>query len=260
MIYRSVDGDSPFVIDYVLTLNFVNFFLEGRIEDGLAGTEELMARYPLYTRATMALAVGGPYAPTRYADYNQVIKTMIAGINAGDTKNIDWNSLYTVLAFRAYADKLLSNPKLAETRFRSIIHESPNHPDWVEGFARFELGQLYVARGRVADARGLFQSVVDNKHHERFHDQAKQMLKDLERYSETLANPPQPLNGLWIEAVYRSGPDSLEALATRFEKRAPESLPAAFYAGECRMLLGASDDATPWYNRVIEWDAPAWQG
>jgi tetratricopeptide (TPR) repeat protein len=259
MIHRSAGGESPFVIDYALTLNFVNFFFEGRIEEGLAGTEELMARYPHYTRATMALAVASPYAPTRHIEYNRLIKRMIAGVNAGDTKNIDWNSLYTVLAFRAYADRFLSNPKLAEVRFRSIIHESPNHPDWVNGFARFELGQIYAAGGRVDEARELFQSVVDNRQHGRFHDQAKRMLDDLERYDELQANPPVSPDGLWIEAVYRSGPDSLETLAARFETLAPASLPAAFYVGECRMLLGESDAATRWYERVIEWDAPAWQ-
>lgn len=259
MLYRSIEGDDPFGIDYVLTLNFVNFFLEGRIEESLADTEELMARYPNYTRATMALAVGGLYEPKRYAEYNRLIKTMLAGINAGDTKNIDWNSLYTVLAFRAYADRFLSNPKLAEVRFRSIIHESPNHPDWVEGFSRFQLGQLYAADGRMDEARELFQSVVDNKRHKRFRDQAKDMLKDIERFSKSPMSPPAQPHGLWIESLYRSAPDSLQVLATRFEKLAAASLPAAFYAGECRMLLGESDAAAMWFDRVIESDALAWQ-
>ncbi|UCH82566.1 MAG: tetratricopeptide repeat protein [Candidatus Latescibacterota bacterium] len=258
MLDRALVGDGPHVIDYVLTVNFIHFFLEGRIEESLANTEELLVRYPHYPRSMMALAMAGPYVPSRYPEYNTLIKRMIAGVNAGSTKNIDWNSLYTVMVYRAYADRYLSNPRLAEARFRSIIHESPDHPDWVEGFARFELGQICAGDGRAGEARELFESIVDDKRHERFRDSAKKMLKDLEKYTGVTTTPVAWPDGLWIETVYRSGPDSLEALLPRFEDLAQVSLPAAFYTGECLMLLEDFANATGWYQRVVDWKSPAW--
>jgi tetratricopeptide (TPR) repeat protein len=259
MIQRAAEMESPFAVDYQLTLNFAYLFFEGRFEDGLAGAEELLDRYPNHIRTLIGLSVGSLFSPSHYAESDARFKRLMTGINGGDHRDIDWTALNAVSAYRAYTARYLGNPALAEARFRSIIHESPDHPDWAVSFARVMLAGIYASDGRVDDARVMCEFVVDDKRNDRFHKQARNMLNDLDRHEKREMNSSEPPNGLWIETLYRSVPDSLPALTQRFDKRASESLPFAFYAGESRWLGGDYEAALRYYSSVLEWDAPAWQ-
>jgi tetratricopeptide (TPR) repeat protein len=87
---------------------------------------------------------------------------------------------------------------------------------------------------------------------------AKKTLDDLEEHGKRGKSPAGGFDTRWIEAVYRVGSDSLETIASECGAL-PSSLRAVFYSGECRLLLGDFEAALGFYEKVVQWDAPAWE-
>ncbi|UCG52331.1 MAG: hypothetical protein JSW58_01910 [Candidatus Latescibacterota bacterium] len=254
----AVRGGGLLETDWRLILYNVYFYFEGRYEEGLTGLQEMSELYPGYARTAVPLAVSRPYAP-RLAVKNDMLVTKTIGRLYGAPHNeVDWNGLYLVQVFRAYGDRYCNHSSATSARLRSIIHESPRHPDWVESFARLELGRLHASLGERDRAVGLFESVAKSKTFDYLRNEAKILLKDVDAYDDYFDRPAKREIDRWITTLYQSNPDSLRALQERFEAIATKSLIAKFYLAECHLLSGHLERAFEIYLDIIEADAPAW--
>jgi tetratricopeptide (TPR) repeat protein len=256
---RAAIEDGGFLAtDWKLILYNVYFYFEGRFEEGLAGLQAMSRSYPEYGRTAIPLAASRPYAPSMAARNEELVDHTVDRMYGAPHREVDWNALYLVQLFRAYGDRYLSRSRITETRLRSIIHESPRHPDWVPASARLELGRLYASRGQRDEAVSLFQSVAAAKGVDHLRNEAELLLRDVEKYKGVFGQPPPPDTDDWVEAVYRGSPDSLAAVRGRFAAITPSSVPAKFYVAECDLLSGDFDRALAGFEAVISADAPAW--
>jgi tetratricopeptide (TPR) repeat protein len=244
--------------DLKLILYNVYFYFEGRYEEGLAGLQEMNELYPEYARTAIPLAVSRPYVPQLSEMNDKLVEETVNSIYRAPHRDVNWSSLYVVQVFRAYGDRFCNHSSTTQARLRGIIHEAPRHPDWVEPFARLELGRLYASLGRRDDASALFESVADSDTFGFLKDEAKTLLKDLSKYADYFDAPPPPDMDDWIAALYVADRDSLGGLRSRFDAHAASSIAAAFYVGECDLLSGRYERALKSYYRVVSADAPAW--
>jgi tetratricopeptide (TPR) repeat protein len=255
---RAVRTEGLMQNDYKLVLYNVLFFFEGRYEDGLMGMREMRSRYPEYTRNAIPLAVSKMIDPKLTGEYDRQVEQTIQSVYGGPHREVDWNSLYVVQMFRAYTDRYCNHPRVAMARLRSIIHESPAHPDWVKVFARFELGRILASLGQKEAATEMFGSIIAADRPGHYKDYAEEMMSDLEKYQHLFDNPPARPDDAWIVRLYSARGDSLSVLRQRFESLDPASIVASFYAGESCLLMGDMESALDAYGRVLDADAPGW--
>jgi tetratricopeptide (TPR) repeat protein len=254
----AVEGGGLLATDWKLVLYNVYFYFEGRFEEGIAGLQAMLRAYPEYGRTAIPLAVSRPYAPGLAARNDELVGFAVERMYSAPHREVDWNALYLVQLFRAYGDRYLSRSRVTETRLRSIIHESPRHPDWVSASARLDLGKLYASRGKRDEAVSLFQSVVPFDGVDHLRKDAQTLLGDIDKFAETFDAPALPNSDDWVETVYRGSPDSVAAVRARFAALAPRSLAARFYVAECDLMSGSLDAALEGFEEVISVDAPAW--
>ena len=244
--------------EWKFTLYNVYFYFEGRYEEGLAGLQRMIELYPEYARTAIPLAVSRPFAPRLAARNDELVETAINSMYRAPNREMDWNALYIVQLFRAFGDRYCNHSRATLSRLRSIIHESPRHPDWAEASARLELGRLFASQGNRDEAVSMLESVVGGFSPEYLRKEATRLLDDIEKFSYAFDRPPQPNMDPWITALYRAPSDSLPAIRSRFAALARESVAAAFYAAECDLLSGNFEEARKGFDRVISVDAPAW--
>jgi tetratricopeptide (TPR) repeat protein len=244
--------------EWKLVLYNVYFYFEGRFEEGLAGLQKMIELYPEYARTAVPLAVSRPFAPRSAMRNDELVETTIDNIYRAPNREVDWNALYLVQLFRAYGDRYCNHSRTTLSRLRSIIHESPRHPDWVEAWARLELGRLYASQGRREEAVAMLESVAQGYSFDYLRNEANQLLEDIGRFGFLFDGPPPPNMDQWVTALYRAPSDSLPAIRSKFAELAPKSVAAAFYTAECELLSGDFDRALESFERVISVDAPAW--
>ena len=254
----AVRGGGLMGTDWKIILYNVYFYFEGRFEEGIAGLQDLIETYPEYARTAIPLAVSRPYAPSLAARNDDLVETTISRVYGAPNREVDWNALYLVQLSRAYGDRYCSHSRTTEARLRSIIHESPRHPDWVSAFARLELGRLYASRGKREEAVALFESVARGPGFDYLRKEAEVLLRDVGRFGHVFEGTPLPDMDEWVWAVYRSAPDSIAAIRGRFAELATRSVAARFYTAECDLLLGNFDGALQVFTEVISAEAAAW--
>jgi tetratricopeptide (TPR) repeat protein len=257
LIQRAAEQDTPFEPDYKRLLNNVYVYFEGRYEEGVERTLALAEAYPAHPRPPIILATASPFVPNQRATLSANVERVISRILGGDASGVDWGAVHTARAAQAYADRFLGNPALAAERFRAILSDAPTHPDWVKGFAAFQIGQIRAGEGHRDEAEALLQSVVSGDN-ELFREYAKKTLDDLDEQGKRGKSPAEGFDARWIEAIYRVGSDSLATIASECGALA-SSLRAVFYSGECHLLLGDFETASGFYEKVVKWDAPAWE-
>lgn len=254
----AVQGGGLLATDWKLILYNVYFYFEGRFEEGLAGLQTMIQTYPEYGRTAIPLAISRPYAPNIAARNDELVENAVDRMYGAPHREVDWNALYLVQLFRAYGDRYFSRSRATEARLRSIIHESPRHPDWLAASARLELGRLHASRGERDEAVALFESVAALEGPDQFRKEADILLRDVGRFKTVFDEPALPNTDEWVEAVYRGSPDSLAAVRGRFAALAPKSVAAKFYVAECDLMVGKFDNALEEFGDVISVEAPAW--
>jgi len=257
-LQAAVRGGGLLETDWKLILYNVYFYFEGRYEEGLAGLQEMIQKYPEYGRTAIPLALSRPYAPSIAERNDELVGTTVDRMYGAPNREVDWNALYLVQLFRAYGDRYFSQARVTEARLRSIIHESPRHPDWVSAYARLELGRLYASRGDREEAVALFESVAAIEGLDHLRKEAEILLKDVERFRNVFDGPALPDTDEWVRALYSGSLDSLDAIRGRFAALSQRSVGAKFYVAECDLLSGNFDAALEEFDRVISVDAPAW--
>jgi tetratricopeptide (TPR) repeat protein len=256
---RAVSGGGLLETDWKLILYNVYFYFEGRFEEALSGLESLLETYPEYGRTAIPLAVSRLYDPHRTVATDELVETAINRMYSAPPLEVDWNALYLVQLFRALGDRYFNHTSTTMARLNSIVHESPRHPDWALAVAHLELGRLYASRGDREQAVTMFETVAERFPFEQLRKTAEKLLQDVEKFGGSFAGPRPPELDSWVSALYRSRPDSLGVLRSRFSELASKSLAAQFYAAECDLRAGDFDRALEIFNDVISVERPAWE-
>src|SRR5688572_5250019 len=130
--------------DNALILYSVYLGFEGRYEEGLEGFERLRRDFPLHATFVRPEAIMYPLLPGRSAAEGDSLDVMTARVLTLPKDQIDASTATLVRFERAYADRFY-HPARAMERLQQILNDDPPHPDWVPGFAAFELGRLQAA-------------------------------------------------------------------------------------------------------------------
>jgi hypothetical protein len=254
MIAFAVAGDSPARVDYEVLDANVTFFFEGRLEEGLGLANGLLERYPRYPRLALASAVAAPLDPFRATSHLERTGAVLADLDGAP--EIDRASFETLRCYHALGLRVIAGHAAARAVLEPLAAAPPPHPDWAGPFARLELAQMAAAEGRTDEARELALRVRDDDTNDRFRDQAKLLLKDLEKRPTA----PDPVTDDLVARLYGDDPGDL---AETFATLAGGSARAAFYAAEARLLAGDRRGALRGFRdlharEVAEWDGIWW--
>jgi tetratricopeptide (TPR) repeat protein len=234
-------------------LGTVYMLFEGRYEDGIAETIALLERYPANPRIALPLALMLPFDPARLTR-NAALVDDTAGRVAGAPSDAPEQYPLTLLEFLiAYAERFLAPPDVAKTQLSRIASENPDHPDWVGGYAAFELGRLQASLGEVSEARTAFAWVKSNQRVAYLHDDAGRLSKALREFDRS-ANVPK---SSWVIEIYFGTADDRKNAIADLSASA-STPPSDFYLAEAMMLAGDFDAALAAYKSVVEADVDPW--
>jgi hypothetical protein len=253
MIALAVATDSPARIDYEVLDANVTFFFEGRLEEGLTKSNQLLERHPNYPRLAMASVVAAPLDPFRAADHIERVNEVLGRLDG--VADLDSTSLEALRVMQGLALRMVVGHQPALDHFRPIAADPPPHPDWAGAFARLQMAQILASEGRYEEARTFTWQVLNDKSGERCHDQARLLMNT---FAEGLTGPGDPVEDAWVTALYSGDPDSLAVLTPRLDALASTSPRAAFYAAECRLLAGDRRGALKGFRAVHAREVPAW--
>lgn len=257
MLHRAVIERNPFSVDYTRLLNNVYVFFEGRYEEGLEGTSELVDRYPAYPRTVMALAIAEPFDPEASVRHGERVDRFLSLQATRDDTGLEDGAIEAVRAARAYSHRTMGRPGRAAEMFEAILEDAPERPDWVQGFARFQLGMLYADAGESERAREMFARVIDDERSDLYRDPAKKAREHLGKMKVAPGG-----RDVWegrAAGIYSMNRDSLAAVARDLDPYILDSLPAAFFQAECYLLAGRYDRAAELYRDITRRVAPAWE-
>jgi len=146
MIDLAATGQSAKAEDFRTLAMVVNVVFEGRWEEGLPQAISLQEDHPAYIRLALPLAAMRLLAPRLGADLEARIDVSEAIAAAARAEDVDMPSLWMSRTYRAWVDRLLRGPAVAEPGFAAIAAAAPEQPDWVAGFAGRQLAELAADR------------------------------------------------------------------------------------------------------------------
>jgi tetratricopeptide (TPR) repeat protein len=234
-------------------LGTIYLLFEGRYEDGIDKTIDLLERYPNNPRIALPLALMLPFDPAG-ANRNTALVDGTLNRVAGMPPDAPERYPLTLLEFLvAYAERFFAPPETARRELDRIAGDNPDHPDWVGGYAAFELGRLQASLGEANEARTAFEWVRHNQRVGYLHDDADRLWKALREFDRS-ANFPK---SMWPTEIYfgtagdrRNAIEDLSASAS--------TPPSDFYLAEAMMLSGELDAALAAYGRIVDADVDPW--
>ncbi len=153
-------------------------------------------------------------------------------------REVDWNALYLVQLFRAYGDRYCNHSRATEARLRSIIHESPRHPDWAGGVGPSGARTALRFAGQSATKPFRCSSPSRGLGPEYLRKEAEILLDDIEKIQVRLRRTPAAEHGPVGHGSVSGPPDSLAAIRGRFAPLAPKSVAATFLRRRVRSAVG----------------------
>jgi len=239
-------------VDNNLILYSVYLGFEGRYEDGLFGFAALRRSYPDHATFLRPDAIMLPLVPLHTPEEEIALDDSVERIAMLRGQEVDWATLTLIRFMRAYDDRFY-HPRRAESRFQAIIEEAPEHPDWVAGYARFELGRMAAARGEFERARALFLAVTQGPRWEYLHDEARAMIEAIAKgESADGLGPEDP----W--KIYAGDAGSTARVVSEVRGKAAPSAADLYYLGEALLAQGAVDEALAAYERALGTSPPRW--
>ena len=238
--------------DNALILYSVYLGFEGRYEEGLAGFDRLRQQYPLHATFVRPEALMAPLLPARTTAAEDSLDVAAARVSSLPGRNADLSTSALILFERAYADRFF-NPQRAIERFEVILGEAPEHPDWVPGFAAFELGRMQAASGNTEAARRAFDLVIRDDHVEYLRDDAKSMVSALQKYPKGTGIGPAN-----VTAIYGLDEEARKAVRAELVAKTSPTIADQFYLGEAWLMSGDLDKALTAYTGAINPPAPPW--
>ncbi len=167
--------------DNSLILYSVYLGFEGQFEEGLDGFAYLRRGYPDHATFLRPAAIMYPFLPRRYSAVGDSLDAAMARISALPANEGDQMTNTLIRFERACADRYFNPPRAIE-RFEQIVSENPEHPDWVPGFAAYELGCMMASRGNAGAAREYWDQALDNAGVKYLHDEIRTMRTYLDQH------------------------------------------------------------------------------
>jgi tetratricopeptide (TPR) repeat protein len=231
----------------------IYMLFEGRIEDATELTLELVERYPDNPRIAVTLALALPFDPSGISRNAGVVDVSIDRL-AGMPADYPERYALTLLDFlHSYAGRFIAPPDVAEANLRRIADTGPVHPDWVSGYAAFELGRLLASLGEAKEAKTAFDWVSRNQRVDYLHDDAERLTKALWDFDRA-ANVPQ---ATWITEIYFGTADDRNNAIE--DITASASTPSSdFYLAEAALLAGEFDAALTAYRSLVQSKVDPW--
>jgi tetratricopeptide (TPR) repeat protein len=251
MMESALGENSVMETDNALILYSVYLGFEGRYEEGLEGFSQLRRQFPLHATFLRPEAIMFPLLPARTAEAGDSLDAATALVSSMG-KNADQSTCALIRFERAYADRFY-NPSRAIERFEDILRDNPPHPDWVPGFAAFELARLRAASGDQEAARRAFELVTRDDHVEYLHDDAKSMLSALAKYPKGTGLGPAN-----VASIYGSDEDARKAVRAELVAKTAPTIADQFYLGEAWLMSADLDQALIAYTGAINPTAAPW--
>ncbi len=249
MIGVAETGQSAKAEDFRVLAMVVNVIFEGRWEEGLPQAISLQEDHPAYARLALPLSAMRLLAPGLGAGLGARIDVSEATAAGRPVEDVDTPSLWMSRTYRAWIDRLLRGPAVAEPGFAAIVVAAPARPDWVAEFARGQLEELaadradgvpdaLVAAVWVADADSLpavaaaLDGLADSSLRAAFFAAECRL-----RMGEIAA-----AEDLYKRVAAWEGPGHLE----------PFRMIASARVGEIRARAGRYRAASRWYERAVD--------
>jgi tetratricopeptide (TPR) repeat protein len=253
MMELAVGWDSLIEMDNRLVLYSVYIGFEGRYEEGVEGFEYLHRTYPDHSTFMRPKGVMMPLKPGYTRSDRDSLDTVIERYATFSPEQQE-RATYWLLRFaRAYSDRFY-DPENAIDGFESIIQGNPEHPDWIRGFAAFEMGRLQAALGDAEEAKRAFLIVTNDPRAKGIHGEANDMLGAMKDWDGQSTLPPLEL----ILPLYNGDPSTAEGAAKYLAAIEEPTAAELFYLGEAYLAAGNNSAAVAAYVRSLGSDAPRW--
>jgi tetratricopeptide (TPR) repeat protein len=253
-IETAASTESVFQTDFQVVLLTVFLLFEGRYEDGLENATELLARHPGYPRLAHPLALMQPFNPIGVAANAERIDAMLDRFEGKPPGEAERYALSLLDFLNAYANRFVAPPDVAAEDLTRIADSNPEHPDWVGGYAAFELGRLLASQGRTVDAFSAFAWVRHNPRVAFLHDDAKKTVRSL-RDGDGAAYALEPG---WITDIYFGTADVRAETVRELDSISTVTAPTIFYRAEARLMAGDTDGALAGYRELLDADVDPW--
>jgi len=249
MVELAETGQSAKAEDFRTLAMVINVVFEGRWEEGLPQAISLQEDHPGYIRMVLPLSAMRLLAPGLGKDLAARIEVSEAIAAERGYENVDLASLWMSRTYRAWIDRILHGPGVAEPEFAEIVAEAPPAPDWVAEFAGRQLEEVaadrndglsdnLVAAVWTAPADSLIGVVAELESRSEFSLRAAFYAAECRlRMGELPA-----AEGLYRKVVGWDGPDHQK----------PFRLVAAARVGEIKARAGQYRAASRWYERAAE--------
>jgi hypothetical protein len=250
MIELAQTGQSPKAEDFRILAMTINVVFEGRWEKGLPQAISLQEDHPGYIRMVLPLSAMRMLAPGLGEDLARRIDVSEAIAAERGYKNVDLASLWLSRTYRAWIDRILHGPAVAEPEFAAIVNEAPGSPDWVAEFAGRQLEELAADRNDgISDdlAAAVWTAPADS---------LTDVVAALEAQSDS------SLRAAFYAAECRLRMGELSAAERLYRKvvgwdgpdhQKPFRLVAAGRVGEIKARAGQYRAASRWYERATEY-------
>jgi len=252
LMVRSSGEPSLIEMDNKTLLFSVYLAFEGRYEDGLTGFARLHRRYPNYPAFIRPFVITLPFTPQRVVETRRMIDRLLEARAGAPPCDLDLASFALLRFSRAYADRFF-DPATAKTEFEALIADAPEHPDWLPGYARFELARMAASRGDYEEARTWLRGVLEDESSAYLHSETRSMLDALDEPA-----PPSVLDGVPIADIYTAERDRVADIAARLQAMEPRTVQTDFYLGEALLRVGDYPRARAVFQQVVEYDVPVW--
>jgi hypothetical protein len=249
MIGLAESGQSPKSEDFRTLAMTVNVVFEGRWEEGLPQAIGLQKDYPAYARMALPLSAMRLLAPGLGDELTKRINESEEFANGLPQEDVDEASLWMSRTYKAWIDRILHGPSMAEPGFKTIVAAAPAEPDWVVEFAERQLKELTDDRtDGVPDA--LVASVWKAPA-----DSLPGLVSTLEKMSDS------SLRAAFYTAECRLRMGDTSAAELLYKKVAawdeadhlePFRMVASARVGEIKALAGNYRSASRWYTRAAD--------
>jgi tetratricopeptide (TPR) repeat protein len=249
-----VRGSNSFMeIDNSLILCSVYLGFEGQFEEGLEGFEYLRKEFPDHATFLRPEAIMHPFLPRRTTAYGDSLDAAMARISALPANEGDQMTNTLIRFERACADRFFNPPRAIE-RFERIVSENPKHPDWVPGFAAFELGCMMASRGNAGAAREYWDQALGNAHVKYLHADIRAMRTYLDQNKVSPAAGPAD-----VAAIYYADEEARAEVRRQLEATTDPTIADMFYLGEAWLLSNDTERALTAYTGALNPKAAPWE-
>lgn len=176
MLEYAATHDGAFSSDYQVALAAIYLIFEGRFEEGAVAMEQMIERYPDYSRLVEPYGVLAPLYPTRLRQFQRLEDSVIARHLGRGSDLVDWSLVKRIQLHRSYNNMFFGHPQRALFELSSLVEKPTPRPDWMLPLAMINLGHLEAKRGDTGKARALFEQVKETDTMNHFHDLAGDLL------------------------------------------------------------------------------------